>query len=64
MGRPSCPEARCTNRLCQARALERGPRLSALAAPPGARAQELGPGERCWLDFACSVRAQEGAAGP
>lgn len=29
---------------CQASALGRGPRLSAPAAPPGAHAQELGPG--------------------
>lgn len=43
-------EARSTNRLCQASALGRGPRLSALAAPPGARAQGLEPGERRWLD--------------
>lgn len=29
---------------CQASALGRGPHLSAPAAPPGAHAQELGPG--------------------
>lgn len=62
LGEPA--EARSTNRLCQASALGRGPRLSALAAPPGARAQELGPGERCWLGSECRMRAGAGLLSP